>query len=403
MRKVISAPTVTAGARKLGRLKGATGRRSESRPCPRISAPNASATPQSWLPISSTQFAISVLRSQHDDERPLGGVRVLIDAEEHHAAILQPHVRIHQRARSVHQLDAHHHRLVAHRPGHHVQQPPARDGECLARLPHAAAPFLAHDLEGAVADQAPETRAEVDELRVGGAMLGGAHRRDLHLERERVGGGEQDDRRHGEPEHHGARLARHWPAGSPSALTMMSVVPFLRSRRSSKWPLESMRSITVWFGRGRAATRAGSGLRTQRTALAATASATPHAGTVRSRRRHSTRASWRSMPRLTAGHTRERSSASVSAATLRSIASWSAVSSRTAASQAVQPPAWRATASSMGAGSSASTKASSSASTSPHVMTRATLTRAPADAAGAGGARSADGSSPSPSDTRAPG
>src|SRR5207249_9575414 len=86
------------------------------------------------------------------------------------------------------------------------------------------------------------TRAEVDALRVGGAMLGGAHRRDLHLERERVGGGEQDDRRHGEPEHHVARLARHWPAGSPSALTMMSVVPFLRSRRSSKWPLESMRS-----------------------------------------------------------------------------------------------------------------------------------------------------------------
>src|SRR5439155_1471183 len=302
-----------AGARKLGRLKGATGRRSESRPCPRISAPNASATPQSWLPISSTQFAISVLRSQHDDERPLGGVRVLIDAEEHHAAILQPHVRIHQRARSVHQLDAHHHRLVAHRPGHHVQQPPARDGECLARLPHAAAPFLAHDLEGAVADQAPETRAEVDELRVGGAVLGGAHRRELHLERERVGGGEQDDRR------------------------------------------------------------------------------------------HSTRASRRSMPWLTAGHTRERSSASASAATLRSTTSRSVVSSRTTASHAVQAPAWRATASSMAAGSSASTKASSSASTSPHVMTRATLTRAPAAAAGAGGARSAGGSSPSPSDSRAPG
>src|SRR5438445_7806425 len=399
MRKVISAPTVTAGARKLGRLKGATGRRSESRPCPRISAPNASATPQSWLPISSTQFPISVLRPQHDDERPLGAARVLIDAEEHHAAILEPHVRIHQGARPVHQLDAHHHRLVAHRPGHHVQQPPARDGECLARLPHAAAPFLAHDLEGAVADQAPETRAEVDELRVGGAVLGGAHRRDLHLERERVGGGEQDDRRHGEPEHHGARLARHWPAGSPSALTMMSVVPFLRSRRSSKWPLESMRSITVWFGRGRAATRWGSGpgLRTQRTALAATASATPHAGAVRSRRRHSTRASRRSMPWLTAGHTRERSSASASAATLRSTASRSALSSRTAASHASQPPACRATASSAGAGRSGAAQASSSPSTSAHVMTRSALTGAPADGAGAAGARSADGASPPPS------
>src|SRR2546428_441486 len=112
MRKVISAPTVTAGARKLGRLNGATGRRSESSPCPRISAPNASATPQSWFPISSTQLPISVLRSQHDDERPLGSTRVLTDAEEHHPAILETHVGIHQRARPVHQLDAHHHRLV---------------------------------------------------------------------------------------------------------------------------------------------------------------------------------------------------------------------------------------------------------------------------------------------------
>src|SRR5437773_195139 len=402
MRKVISAPTVTAGARKLGRLKGATGRRSESSPCPRISAPNASATPQSWFPISSTQLPISVLRSQHDDERPLGSARVLTDPEEHHPAILETHVGIHQRAGTVHQLDAHHYRLVAHRLGHDVQHAPARDGERLARLPCAAAPLLTHDLERVIADQAPETRAEIDELRVRGAVLAGVHRGDLHLERERVGGGEQDERPHGEAEHRGARVTRHWPAWS---LTMMSVVPYLRSRRSSKCPLESMRSITAWFRRGAAASRAGSGsgLRSQRTALAATASATPHAGTVRSRRRHSTRASWRSTPWLTAGHTRARSSVSTSATTLRSTASPSALSSRTAASHASQPPACRATASSAGAGSSASTKASSSPSTSAHVMTRSALTGAPADAAGAGGARSAGGSSPSPSDTRAPG
>src|SRR5438034_11387167 len=104
MRKVISAPTVTAGARKLGRLKGATGRRSESRPCPRISAPNASGTAQSWLPISSTQFPISVLPPQHDDERPLGAARFLIDDDAQHAPALEPHVRIHQGARHVHQL-----------------------------------------------------------------------------------------------------------------------------------------------------------------------------------------------------------------------------------------------------------------------------------------------------------
>src|SRR5229473_3023048 len=63
---------------------------------------------------------------------------------------------------------------------------------------------------------------------------------------------------------------------------MMSVVPYLRSRRSSKWPLESMRSITAWFRRGAAASRAGSGsgLRIQRTALDALADRRPHAREV---------------------------------------------------------------------------------------------------------------------------
>src|SRR5262249_4273255 len=61
---------------------------------------------------------------------------------------------------------------------------------------------------------------------------------------------------------------------------------------------------------------------------------------------------------------------STSASTVRSRASRSPVSSRTLASHAGHAPAWRATARSIGAGSSASTKRSRSEATSAQVMRR---------------------------------
>src|SRR5262249_51075273 len=115
-------------------------------------------------------------------------------------------------------------------------------------------------------------------------------------------------------------------------------------------------------------TRTGEGaLLSQKSALAA-ASPTPQTGASRIRRTQARRASMRSAACATAGHTPARSSRSTSPSIVCSSASRSPVSSRTAVSHAGHAPAWRATASSMGAGSSASTKRSSRSATSAQVM-----------------------------------
>src|SRR5579875_3227466 len=139
--------------------------------------------------------------------------------------------------------------------------------------------------------------------------------------------------------------------------------------------LPASRSITAWSGRRRAvATRTGrwvGGVEawSQRSALAASAAAaTPQAGTVRSRCAHRRRRVLRSIPRATAGHTGARSSAAASSASVWPIRSPRVATCRRVASQGGHALAWRATSSSIGAGSSRSMKASSSRSTSPHVM-----------------------------------
>src|SRR5262249_2451347 len=76
----------------------------------------------------------------------------------------------------------------------------------------------------------------------------------------------------------------------------------------------------------------------------------------------------RSAARATAGHTPDRSSRSASSWIVRPSRSRTAVSSRVTVSHAGHAPAWRATASSMGAGSSASTKRSRRAATSAQVI-----------------------------------
>src|SRR5262249_37139553 len=111
-------------------------------------------------------------------------------------------------------------------------------------------------------------------------VLGRPHRGDLDLDGVRRGR-RRDDPSNGEQENGRTPRSGHgWAAG---ALTMMSVVPYFRSRRSSRRgaPL-SMRSMTAWFGRtGRAATRTGEGaLLSQKSALAA-ASPTPQTGASR--------------------------------------------------------------------------------------------------------------------------
>src|SRR5262245_30402346 len=243
----------------------------------------------------------------------------------------------------------------------------AGDLKRLDRLPGALPALLAHDLERPVADEPAEARPQIDELRVRGTVLGRPHRGDLDLDGVRRGR-RRDDPSNGEQENGRTPRSGHgWAAG---ALTMMSVVPYFRSRRSSRRgaPL-SMRSMTAWFGRtGRAATRTGEGaLLSQKSALAA-ASPTPQTGASRIRRTQARRASMRSAACATAGHTPARSSRSTSPSIVCSSASRSPVSSRTAVSHAGHAPAWRATASSMGAGSSASTKRSSRSATSVQVM-----------------------------------
>src|SRR5262249_6183661 len=106
----------------------------------------------------------------------------------------------------------------------------------------------------------------------------------------------------------------------------------------------------------------------QKNTLAAAASARPQAGTRRARPTQRRRDSPCTMRCSTVGHTPDRSSASASSRAVRSIESCSVVSARTATSHDGQAPAWRATASKVGAGSSASTKASRSCATSPQVI-----------------------------------
>src|SRR5262249_38482912 len=157
------------------------------------------------------------------------------------------HVRIDQRPAAIEQLHLHDDRLVAHPLRHDVEEVPAGDLERLDRLPRALAALLADDLERAVADQASEPRTHILELGVGPPVLGGADGDDLDLDGVRGGRG-REDRSDGEQDDGRTRRRRHgWAAG---ALTMMSVVPYFRSRRSSRRaaPL-SMRSMTAWFGR----------------------------------------------------------------------------------------------------------------------------------------------------------
>src|SRR5262245_58136613 len=98
----------------------------------------------------------SLLRLEHDDERAIRDARIRVDAEEHHAAVLQPDVRVDQRTLTLEERDAHDDRLVAHPPGLDVQEAATGDVERLTLLPRAAPYLLADDLEGAVADEAAE-------------------------------------------------------------------------------------------------------------------------------------------------------------------------------------------------------------------------------------------------------
>src|SRR5438093_3890431 len=93
-------------------------------------------------------------------------------------------------------------------------------------MPLAAPTLLLDDPEGTIPHQPAKTRAQVDQLGVGGPALGGSNGRDLDVERERRAG-------EAERQHDGRDCRRgHRAAPPPSALTMISVVPFMRSRRS---------------------------------------------------------------------------------------------------------------------------------------------------------------------------